>query len=437
MHALIIGNGGREHALAVSVAKSPLISRVFVAPGNGGTGLEFENLAIHTDDFESVAQCIIAYQVQLIIIGPEKPLVDGLVDFLLNHPHPWMKSLHIIGPDKFCAQLEGSKAFSKMVMEKAGIPTAKAVSFQPADWEKCQQYIHHQPLPIVIKADGLASGKGVAVCSDRAEAIAFAKAILLDGAFGIENQQLLVEDFLDGIEVSMFVLTDGKVYVWLPDAKDYKRIFDGDRGLNTGGMGSVSPVPFVDQTFRKKVANQVVDPLLQTMASLGHTYKGFLFIGLMNVQEEPYVVEFNARLGDPETQTILQRLEGDWVESLLSLKKQKLAEHPIRISDFAAATVVIAAANYPGKPRTDDAITIDNSMVSEGRIFHSGTKLIENQLKTAGGRVFGCTGKSKNPGEALKNAYRLCGQIQFEGMYFRKDIGRDLFGNVAIQFPEN
>lgn len=428
MHALIIGNGGREHALAVSIAKSSLISRVYVAPGNGGTALEFENIAIQPDDFESVAQCIIENQIQLVIIGPEKPLVDGLVDFLEKHSHPAMENVHVIGPNRYCAQLEGSKAFSKEIMEKAGIPTAKAREFWAGDWVECVEYIEKQNLPVVIKADGLASGKGVAVCSSHSEAVAFARSILIDAAFGTDNASLLVEDFLDGIEVSMFILTDGKSYGWLPEAKDYKRIFDGDQGPNTGGMGSVSPVPFVDQIFKDKVANRVVDPLIQTLRSLGHQYKGFLFIGLMNCGGEPFVVEFNVRLGDPETQTILQRLKGDWVESLLSLKEQKLAENPIHISNKSAATVVISAANYPAKPRTDDTILIEKSMVFESQIFHSGTKLVENQLMTSGGRVFGCTGVGENPGEAVRKAHQLCNHIHFEGMYFRKDIGKDLFG---------
>lgn len=426
MQALILGSGGREHAIAVSVAKSPQISKVFVAPGNGGTAIEFENILLQTEDFEAVAQCILAKQIQLLIIGPEKPLVDGLVDFLENYPHPWISMVHIIGPNQFCAQLEGSKAFSKMVMEKAGIPTAKAVEFTPNDWEKCQQYIEQQPLPIVIKADGLASGKGVAVCNERADAIAFAKSILLDATFGAENQRLLVEDFLDGIEVSMFVLTDGKHYTWLPEAKDYKRIFDGDLGPNTGGMGSVSPVPFVDAIFRKKVENRVVKPLLAELQTQNQAYKGFLFIGLMNCAGEPFVVEFNVRLGDPETQSILQRIDGDWVNSLLALKGGELDKFHLLLKPDSVATVVMSAQHYPAKPRIGDLIKLPEKLEGDCFLFHSGTQLDRGQLKTNGGRVFACTATGATLSEALQKSYALCQQVLFEGVHYRKDIGKDV-----------
>lgn len=426
MNALVLGTGGREHALARKLAESPLVSQVFVAPGNGGTATHFTNLEVDLDNFEAIAARMLSQKIDLVLIGPEKPLVDGLVDFLNTHSNPSIRKINVIGPDKACAQLEGSKAFSKMIMEKANIPTAKAKEFGRNDWQLCKEYIENHSLPMVIKADGLASGKGVAVCTSIEEAIEFSSRILLNSEFGEENNHLLVEDFLDGIEVSMFLLTDGTHYIMLPEAKDYKRIFDGDQGPNTGGMGSVSPVPFVDEDFIKKVENRIIEPLFKTLKEENYLYTGFLFIGLMNCGGEPWVIEFNVRLGDPETQTILQRISGDIVPSLLAIKTCTLNKHSLIISPSAAATVVLCSENYPDNPVLGKEITI-GEIPSNSILFHSGSQLDSNsKLVNSGGRVFGCTGIGNSIQLAINHAYQCVSQVQFEGVLCRKDIGQDV-----------
>ena len=425
MNALILGSGAREHALAIKLSESPLISSLFLAPGNGGTETQFQNLLVSISDFEGLAHIIKEKNLELVVIGPEQPLVDGLVDYFEAHSDPFFQTVHFIGPDKACAALEGSKDFSKQIMLEAGIPTAKARVFTSKEWNELEVYIHNHPLPVVIKADGLAAGKGVAVCLSHEEALDFSASVLKDKVFGDQNAALLVEEFLDGIEVSMFALCDGIHYQLLPEAKDYKRIFDGDLGPNTGGMGAVSPVPFVDAVFRKKVEERVLEPLFHTLQQKGLYYKGFLFVGLMKVGNEPFVIEFNARLGDPETQTILNRMEGDFVPALLSLKDQTLDKHPVKVSDHAVATVVLCAENYPDKPTKGDAITITDSS-AEGQIYIAGANRKDSILYTSGGRVAGCTGKGKSLKEALANAYSLVQSVDFRGMQFRKDVGKDV-----------
>lgn len=425
MNILILGSGGREHALATKLSQSPFATQLFVAPGNGGTAVQFCNINLNLSDFEDVATAIAANKIGLVVIGPEQPLVDGLVDFLENYPDSVVSEVPVVGPNQACARLEGSKEFSKRVMESAGIPTAKSTYFVRSEWEKCQQYIENHRLPVVIKADGLAAGKGVAVCNTVGEAIHFARQILVESAFGEGNSGLLVEDFLSGTEVSMFVLTDGTHHQLLPEAKDYKRVFDGDLGPNTGGMGSVSPVPFVDRAFTEKVKTKIIDPLFKTLNTNGLKYKGFLFIGLMNDGGEPFVVEFNARLGDPETETILQRIDSDLVPALLSLKTETLHLHPIQISNRAAATVVVCAENYPDRPTKGDEIQ-QVSPLRNGFLFHAGTRIANKKLETNGGRVMACTASAPTLSEAISNAYDCVKLFSFRAMQYRKDIGQDI-----------
>lgn len=431
MNTLILGSGAREHALACKLSQSPLVETVFVAPGNGGTETEFTNIHLDLLDFEAIAQAILRQKTDLVVLGPEQPLVEGVVDFLENHPSSEVRKAHIIGPNKACAALEGSKDFSKQIMAEAGIPTAKATVFTLEDWASLEQYIGNHALPVVVKADGLAAGKGVAVCVTREEALDFSASVLKDNAFGEANRSVLIEEFLDGIEVSMFVLTDGLHYQLLPEAKDYKRIFDGDQGPNTGGMGSVSPVGFVDDAFTAKVKSRIIDPLFKTLNAKGLTYKGFLFIGLMKVGDDPYVIEFNARLGDPETQTILERIEGDFAMALLSLKDQTLDQATLSTRPEAAATVVVCAEHYPDTPTKCDEILFIPYPPAKGKIYHAGTLKKSGKLVTSGGRVLSCTARGDGLVEAIGNAYQTLEQVDFRGMQYRQDIGLDVLRKPA------
>jgi phosphoribosylamine--glycine ligase len=424
INALVLGSGAREHALAWKIAQSNLIKEVFLAPGNGGTETEFTNIKVNLADFESIARIITELQTQLVVIGPEQPLVDGLVDFLKKQGDSFIQAVHIIGPDRACAALEGSKDFSKQIMLDAGIPTALSRTFFPEDWQELEKYLLPRNPPYVIKADGLAAGKGVAICGTLEEALSFSASILKDDAFGAGKPSLLVEDFLSGIEVSMFLLTDGKNYKLLPEAKDYKRIFDGDVGPNTGGMGSVSPVWFVDEIFTLKVKSKIIDPLFKTLHQKGLDYNGFLFLGLMKMGDEPFVIEFNARLGDPETQTLMTRIDGDLVPALLALKDKKLDQVEVRIKNEAACTIVLAAENYPDLPAKGDEIHLEKS--ENSKFFFAGTALESGKLKTSGGRVLSVTASAQNLEQAIENAYEGTKKISFRGMQFRKDIGKDV-----------
>ena len=425
INVLIIGSGAREHAFAWKIAQSPIVDQIFLAPGNGGTGTDYINLVIDPLDFEGIAKAILQFSIKLVLVGPEQPLVEGIIDFFENQSDSRFEEVVLIGPNKLCAALEGSKDFSKQIMKEAGIPTATAKVFSANDWDDLTVYIQNHALPVVIKADGLAAGKGVAVCLTAEEAIAFSATVLLEKAFGVANQTLLVEDFLDGIEVSMFLLSDGENYQMLPEAKDYKRIFDHDQGPNTGGMGSVSPVWFVDKAFREKVENRIIKPLFQTLKRRGMQYKGFLFIGLMKVGDDPIVIEFNARMGDPETQTVLARIEGDIVPALLSVKDQKLNLNSFKIEPESAVTVVFCAENYPDTPTKGDVIHL-GSTVKNGLVFHAGTKKTDDVLLTNGGRVLSCTAIGKDVQEAILNAYILGESVRFRARQYRTDIGKDM-----------
>ncbi|MFC6103800.1 phosphoribosylamine--glycine ligase [Olivibacter domesticus] len=423
MNILLIGSGGRESAFAYKISESPLTSQLFIAPGNAGTGAYGKNVDIKVTDFESLGEFSLKNEINLVLVGPEEPLVKGIHDYFLKNEA--LKHIPIIGPTAIGAQLEGSKDFSKQFMHRHGIPTALSASFTKATLDEGLKYLESREVPIVLKADGLAAGKGVLICSTIEEAKEELIAMLADAKFGEASNKVVIEDFLKGIELSVFVLTDGKDYKILPAAKDYKRIGEGDTGLNTGGMGSVSPVPFADEIFLKKVEDLVVVPTVEGLKKDGIPYKGFIFIGLMNDNGNPYVIEYNVRMGDPETESVLPRIESDFVDLLLGVAQENLSEKSFEISAKTAATVMIVSGGYPGKYENGKAISgLEN--VKESIIFHAGTTLVNDEVRTAGGRVLAVTALKDNLLDALQQATADAGRIFFEGKEFRRDIGFDL-----------
>ena len=427
LNILVLGSGAREHALAWKLKQSPRCRNLMVAPGNPGTGSIATNLAVRLDDFEAI-ECICRQErIDLVIIGPEAPLVAGLTDHLRKTKD--LKHLAIIGPGADGAQLEGSKLYSKLFMQRHGVPTAAAHSFTADTVAEGMVYIENHSLPIVLKADGLAAGKGVILTSDVNEAKATLWQMLKENKFGQAGDTVLVEEFLDGIELSCFVLTDGEHYVMLPSAKDYKRIGEGDTGPNTGGMGAISPVPFATPAFMKKVEEEVVKPTIAGLVAEGISYVGFLFIGLMNVGGEPKVIEYNVRLGDPETEAIIPRIEGDLVELFIAAAQGKLHKANIAISPKTACTVVLSAEGYPNTPRSGDPIT-QEPVAKNVQVFHAGTGLKAGKLQTNGGRVMAVTALADDLPTAVQNAQEAAHQITWEGRYFRKDVGQDL---LALQ----
>lgn len=422
MNILIIGNGGREHAFAWKIRQSPLCENLHVAPGNAGTGLVASNVAIPVDDFERLGSFCIDKKIDLVLVGPEVPLVKGIRDYFQSNSQ--LKNILLVGPGKVGAQLEGSKDFSKQFMLRNNIPTAKAKTFFSHQTKEAQQYIEGFHPPIVLKADGLAAGKGVVIATSIAEAKVAIQEMLEEKKFGEASAKVLIEEFLDGIELSFFVLTDGKDYVILPEAKDYKRIGDHDTGPNTGGMGSVSPVPFANQSFMKKVEEKIVKPTVDGLKKEGIVYQGFIFIGLMKVKDEPFVIEYNARMGDPETQSVMMRIKSDLVELLSACAKGELKNQSIEIDPSHAVTVVMAAGGYPEKYEKGKIISgLENTTA---QVFHAGTKNSDAKILTDGGRVLAVTGKGKNLIEAIKNSYDSVQDINWENSYCRKDIGQDL-----------
>lgn len=423
MNILLIGSGGRESAFAYKISESPLTSQLFIAPGNAGTGAYGKNVDIKVTDFESLGEFSLKNDINLVLVGPEEPLVKGIHDYFLKNEV--LKHIPIIGPTAMGAQLEGSKDFSKQFMHRHGIPTAQSQSFTKATLGEGLKYLESREVPIVLKADGLAAGKGVLICSTIEEAKEELRAMLADAKFGEASNKVVIEDFLKGIELSVFVLTDGKDYKILPAAKDYKRIGEGDTGLNTGGMGAVSPVPFADDTFLKKVEDRVVIPTIEGLKKDNIPYKGFIFIGLMNDNGNPYVIEYNVRMGDPETESVLPRIESDFVDLLLGVAQENLSEKSFKISNKTAATVMIVSGGYPGKYENGKAISgFEN--VKESIIFHAGTTFVNNEVRTAGGRVLAVTALKDNLLDALQQATADAGRIFFEGKDFRRDIGFDL-----------
>jgi len=422
MNILIIGNGGREHAFAWKIKQSPLCKNLYVAPGNAGTSLVAVNVAIAVDDFNNLSTFCVEKKIELILVGPEVPLVKGIRDYFESNPQ--LKNILIVGPNKVGAQLEGSKDFSKQFMLRHHIPTAKARTFFSHQTKEAHQYIENFSPPIVLKADGLAAGKGVVIANSIVEAKSAIQEMLEEKKFGEASAKVLVEEFLDGIELSVFVLTDGKDYVILPEAKDYKRIGDNDSGSNTGGMGSVSPVAFADQVFMKKVEEKIIQPTVNGLSSEGIHYQGFIFIGLMKVKDEPYVIEYNARMGDPETQSVMMRIKSDFVELLIACAKGELKNKSIEIDPLFATTVVMAAGGYPEK--YEKGKVISGLGDTTAKVFHAGTKSTDNKVLTDGGRVLAVTGKGKTLNEAIQDSYNSVQKIKWDGSYYRKDIGQDL-----------
>lgn len=423
MNVLIIGSGGREHALAWKIAQSKNAEKIFIAPGNAGTAALGQNLDIPVNDFAGIAQALREFNISMLIIGPEDPLVNGLRDYLQKNKD--FASLMIIGPDAAGAQLEGSKDFSKVFMEHNQIPTASFKTFTITDIESAYSYIDQQNTPIVVKADGLAAGKGVIIAQTKEEAKDSVKSMLVDNKFAEAGQKVLIEQFLDGIELSVFVLTDGKNYKILPEAKDYKRIGEQDTGLNTGGMGAVSPVPFASKEFLSKVEDKVIKPTLSGLSDLGINYIGFLFIGLMKVNDEPYVIEYNVRMGDPETQVVLPRIQSDLLDLLVATATGNLADVDLKIDDNTATAVVGVAGGYPENYEKNHLITgLEQPL--DAIVFHAGTKGVDNKIFTNGGRVIAVTGSANSLPLALDKSYSTLAKISWKDMYFRKDIGQDL-----------
>ena len=423
MNILIIGNGGREHAFAWKIRQSPLCTNLYVAPGNAGTSLLAENVNIGVEDFERLKALCLDKKIELVVVGPEVPLVGGLRDYF--EADPSLNQILIVGPGKEGAQLEGSKDFSKQFMLRHQVPTAKARTFHSHESKEALQYLKTCTPPIVLKADGLAAGKGVIISPSIEEAQQEMKEMLEQKKFGDASAKVLVEEFLDGIELSVFVLTDGENYVILPEAKDYKRIGDGDTGPNTGGMGAVSPVIFADHEFMRKVEDLVIKPTVEGLKKEGISYKGFIFVGLMNVKGEPYVIEYNARMGDPETEVVLPRIESDLVELLVAAAKGDLKGRKISIRNEFAVTVVLASGGYPEAFEKGKVIR-GFSLEGQSTLFHAGTKKQDNSVVTNGGRVMTATGMGNTLSEAVKKAYHLASTIQWDGIYYRKDIGQDL-----------
>ena len=423
MNILLIGSGGRENALAWKMAQSHQCDEIFIAPGNPGTAEFGTNLPIEINDFEALKKAALANQIEMIVVGPEEPLVKGIYDFFANDP--LTEHINLIGPSANAAQLEGSKAFSKHFMQRHKIPTASYAEFTLENYEQGLAYISAHALPIVLKADGLAAGKGVIIATTHQEALTSYKEMLQDKQFGAASDKVVIEQFLIGIEVSVFALTDGTNYQIIGHAKDYKRIGEGDTGLNTGGMGCVSPVPFMDAAFMDKVNTQIVEPTIQGIQQEGLVYKGFVFFGLMNCKGEPYVIEYNCRLGDPETEVILPRLQTDLVSLLAAADNGTLEDVNIQYHDDAFATVMAVSGGYPGSYQKNFPIAgIEAAQqLPDCLVFQAGTGFQDNAIVTKGGRVLTVTSKGTDLQDAVQKAQKALSHIQFEGMYFRKDIG--------------
>ncbi|MBL4677964.1 MAG: phosphoribosylamine--glycine ligase [Mucilaginibacter sp.] len=423
MNILILGSGGRESAFAWKIAQSPKCTNLYIAPGNAGTGAYGTNVNLKVTDFEGIKAFALANDINLVLVGPEEPLVKGIHDFFLADEQ--LKNIPVVGPQQEAAQLEGSKDFSKEFMQRNGVPTAASKTFTRDTLQEGMDYLATAGLPIVLKADGLAAGKGVLICLTLEEAKQELNAMLAEAKFGDASSKVVVEQFLQGIELSVFVLTDGNSYKILPEAKDYKRIGEGDTGLNTGGMGSISPVPFADEAFMQKVEQKVIIPTVEGLKKEGIPYKGFIFIGLMNTHGEPWVIEYNCRMGDPETESVKLRIESDFVDLLQGVAEGNLHEKELIISPKTAATVVCVAGGYPGEYLKNKAIAgIEN--VRDSHVFHAGTTQIGEEVQATGGRVLAISSLQDNMFTALQQATADASRIYYDGVYFRKDIGFDL-----------
>jgi phosphoribosylamine--glycine ligase len=428
---LILGSGGREHAFCWKLSQSELCSQLFIAPGNAGTASLGENINIDINDFDAVKNVCIINHIEMVVVGPEEPLVNGIFDFFKSDEA--LKNIIITGPSLQGAQLEGSKAFAKSFLEKHKIPTAKYGEFSAGNFVEGLDYIKDHTLPIVLKADGLAAGKGVIICYNHIEALSEYELMIQQAKFGNAGKKVVVEEFLDGIELSVFVLTDGKNYVLLPEAKDYKKIGEGDQGLNTGGMGAISPVPFATEHFMQKVTEQIIEPTIKGLQEDEIDYKGFIFFGLIKVDEEPMVIEYNCRLGDPETEVILLRLKNDLVKLFIDMDQQKLGRQKIIIDKNNAVTIVAVSGGYPGEYKKglpidfgylENPEAIKDINESEGAlVFHSGTTSVNDEIVTNGGRVLAVSAIATGLGDAIELSKTILEQIYFEGIYYRGDIG--------------
>ncbi len=430
MNILLLGSGGREHAFAWKLRQSPLCTNLFIAPGNTGTALCGINKDFGVTDFEQIKNCCLEEYIDMVIVGPEEPLVKGVVDFL--HKESGLNLL-IIGPSKDAAQLEGSKAFAKGFMHQHAIPTASYKEFTADNFDDGIAYLKQHPLPIVLKADGLAAGKGVLICQNHLEAISEFELMIQRSKFGDAGKRVIIEQFLDGIELSIFVLTDGKDYVLLPEAKDYKRVGEGDKGPNTGGMGAISPVPFADEDFMQKVISRIVEPTIQGLQKNELEYKGFIFIGVIKVADEPFVIEYNCRMGDPEAQTVLPRIKNDLVEVLASTAKGEVAGLTIQHDGRFASTIVAVSGGYPAEYEKDLHINVlkEFKNSNDSMVFHSGTREVDGAIVTSGGRVFSATSLSSQLDDALEASRESIDQIQYENKYYRRDIGFEFIKDLA------
>ncbi|WP_412559623.1 phosphoribosylamine--glycine ligase [Winogradskyella sp. MIT101101] len=423
MNILVLGSGGREHTFAWKIAQSEHCNKLFVAPGNSGTAIIATNLNISVTDFEAIKKAVIENEIELVVVGPEDPLVQGIHDFFLQDED--LKHVAVIGPQKASAELEGSKEFAKEFMMRHNIPTAAYQSFTKDNVVEGYKFLETLNPPYVLKADGLAAGKGVLIINDLSEAKAELKNMLVDAKFGDASTKVVIEEFLDGIELSCFVLTDGKDYKILPTAKDYKRIGEGDTGLNTGGMGAVSPVPFATDQFLSKIENQIVRPTVEGLRKDNLPYVGFIFIGLIKVGDDPKVIEYNVRMGDPETEVVLPRLKTDLVEIFQAMANQTLSDVTIEIDERAATTVMLVSGGYPEAYEKGKEISgIDK--IEDSLVFHAGAKYQKDKVVTSGGRVMAITSYGNTYQEAIKKSYQSIENLHFDKMYYRKDIGFDL-----------
>ena len=423
MNILILGSGGREHTFAWKISQSHLCKKLYISPGNGGTSNYGENIYADINNFDEIKNLVINKKIDLVLVGPEDPLVNGIVDYFEQSYE--LKNVKIFGPNKLGAQLEGSKAFSKSFMKRHNIPSAKFKSFNLNEVDEGIKFLRNSSPPFVLKADGLAAGKGVIISKNLENAENSFKNMLINKQFGEASKKVLIEEFLSGIEISCFIITDGENYISLPEAKDYKRIGENDTGLNTGGMGAVSPVNFYDEEFEKKVENRIIKRTIEGLKKDNIPFKGFLFIGLMNVNGDPFVIEYNVRMGDPETQVVIPRIKNDFLKVLISCIDMNLKNIKINIDNKITSTVILSSKGYPEKYQKGFKISgldeIKNSI-----IFHAGTIKEENDIISNGGRVIACTGIGDTISKSLNISYELAKKIDWEGKYYRKDIGKDL-----------